>query len=222
MVIKSFEKWRIGEVERTFGIRFHKKLSLMDKWLDFEKDITIEEKNRIEPLRLLLEEMAIFWGEEDIKVFFIIPIISIVNFYIFDKYRTFMEATFQAEVKDIENNIYNLCGRVEMVVATGKQDPEIPFFFLNEYKAQAKGGFLDPQGQLLIAMLAAQTKNKDINFPIYGMYNIGQNFFFVLLEQKNYTISKQFDATDKQDLEKIVSMLQFVKNHIENIVNSSK
>ncbi len=44
MVIKSFEKWRIGEVERTFGIRFHKKLALMDKWLDFEKDITTEKK----------------------------------------------------------------------------------------------------------------------------------------------------------------------------------
>ncbi len=74
-----------------------------------------------------------------------------------------------------------------MVVATGKQDPEIPFFFLNEYKAQAKGGFLDPTRTLLIAMLAAQTKNKAINFPIYGMYNIGQNFFFVLLEQKKIT-----------------------------------
>ncbi len=76
------------------------------------KKILQQKKNRIEPLRLLLEEMAIFWGEEDIKVFFIIPIISIVNFYIFDKYRTFMEATFQAEVKDVEDNIYNLRGGV--------------------------------------------------------------------------------------------------------------
>ncbi|TAG87148.1 MAG: hypothetical protein EAZ20_11195, partial [Bacteroidetes bacterium] len=76
--------------------------------------------------------------------------------------------------------------------------------------------------QLLIAMLAAQSKNNGLNLPIYGMYNIGQNFFFVILEQEKYTISKQFDATDKQDLEKIISMLKFVKNHIENFINQSK
>ncbi|TAE69654.1 MAG: hypothetical protein EAZ85_12655 [Bacteroidetes bacterium] len=71
-------------------------------------------------------------------------------------------------------------------------------------------------------MLAAQSKNNGLNLPIYGMYNIGQNFFFVILEQEKYTISKQFDATDKQDLEKIISMLKFVKNHIENFINQSK
>ncbi|TAE69651.1 MAG: hypothetical protein EAZ85_12640, partial [Bacteroidetes bacterium] len=77
----------------------------------------------------------------------------------------------------------------------------------------------DPQGQLLIAMLAAQSKNNGLNLPIYGMYNIGQIFFFVILEGNEYTTSKAFDATDQQDLERIVCMLKFVKNHIENFIN---
>ncbi|TAE69653.1 MAG: hypothetical protein EAZ85_12650 [Bacteroidetes bacterium] len=162
MTVKSFEKWTTQEVERTFGVEFHKKLPSMDKWLSFETKISAEESKRLEELRFFLEEMANFWREEDIKVFFIVPIISIVNFYIFNKYRSFMETTFQSELKDVKDNTHVLRGRVEMVVATGKQDPETPFFFLNEYKAQ-KNVVTDPQGQLLIAMLAAQSKNNGLN-----------------------------------------------------------
>ncbi len=220
MVVKSFEKWKTQEVEDTFGIQFLEEYLKMDKWLESDIFITDLEAIRLEILRKKLKLNADFWGEEDIKAFFIFQIIDIIDFYEFGKYRTFTEATFEAEVKDIHHNSWSLRGRVEMIVATGKQVLQTPFFFLNEYKPQIKA-VSDPKGQLLIAMLAAQTKNKDTNFPIYGMYNIGQNFFFILLEEKKYTISKQFDATEKQDLEKIVSMLQFVKNHIENIVNSS-
>lgn len=128
-----------------------------------------------------------------------------------------METTFQAELVDIQNNPCTLRGRVEMVVATGKQRPQTPFFFLNEYKAQRKV-VTDPQGQLLIAMLAAQAKNTGLRLPIYGMYNIGQFWFFVVLAGKEYTTSKAFDATDPVDLKQIINALQYVKAHIERNV----
>jgi hypothetical protein len=88
---------------------------------------------------------------------------------------------------------------------------------LNEYKAQRKV-VTDPQGQLLIAMLAAQAKNNGLNLPIYGLYNIGQFCFFVLLADKEYTTSKAFDATDKDHLKQIINALQYVKAHIERNV----
>ncbi|TAE69593.1 MAG: hypothetical protein EAZ85_12900 [Bacteroidetes bacterium] len=219
--MKSFEKWETEEVERTFGIKFKREKESMKSWIAFQTTLSERENETIEELKLLLIDYVDFWNEQDLKVFFIIPIINIIRFSQFEKYRTFMEATFEANLKDVQNNDCALRGRVEMVVATGKQKPQTPFFFLNEYKAQAKS-ITDPKGQLLIAMLAAQSKNNGLNLPIYGMYNIGQIFFFVILEGNEYTTSKAFDATDQQDLERIVYMLKFVKNHIENFINQLK
>lgn len=215
--MKPFEKWETEEVEHTFGIKFSRNMPLMNDWLAFSQPLTPEDEKTAEKSRLFLQELANFWNEEDMKMFFISPILQIVDFYAFDKYRVFMEATFEADIMDIQNNPCTLRGRVEMVVATGKQRPQTPFFFLNEYKAQRKI-VTDPQGQLLIAMLAAQAKNNGKNLPIYGMYNIGQNWFFVTLAGKEYAVSRQFDATDKDDLKNIVNMLQYVKAHIERNV----
>ncbi len=215
--MKTFEKWKTEEVELTFGIDFLQEMDGMQAWLAYQNPLKPEEEARMEVLRKKMQLFSNFWNEEDVKVFFIMPIIEIVDFYHFGKYRTFMEATFQANLVDAQHNPCTLRGRVEMVVATGKQDPQIPFFFLNEYKAQRKV-ITDPQGQLLIAMLAAQAKNDGLNFPIYGMYNIGQLWFFLILIGKEYTVSKAFDATDSADLKQIINMLQYVKAHIERNV----
>lgn len=162
--MKPFEKWETEEVERTFGIKFLRIMPLMQDWLQFSQILSPKEEEKAEELRLFLEPFASLWNEEDMKVFFIMPVLQIVNFFALDKYRTFMEATIEANLTDAQNNPCTLRGRVEMVVATGKQRPQIPFFFLNEYKAQRKV-VTDPQGQLLIAMLAAQAKNNGLNLP---------------------------------------------------------
>ncbi len=215
--MKSFEKWETEEVEQTFGIKFSRNMSLMNDWLAFSQPLAPEDEKTAEKSRLFLQELADFWNEEDMKVFFIVPILQIVNFYAFDKYRTFMEAIIEAELTDAQSNPCTLRGRVEMVVATGKQRPRTPFFFFNVYKAQRKV-VTDPKGQLLIAMLAAQAKNNGLNLPIYGMYNIGQLWFFVVLAGKEYTTSKAFDATDAVNLKQIINALQYVKAHIERNV----
>ena len=215
--MKSFEKWETEEVEHTFGVKFLRNISLMNDWLQFQQPLTLDEDKIAENLRASLLDFVNFWNEEDMKVFFIVPVLQIVNFSALDKYRVFMEATIEATLVDAKNNPCTLRGRVEMVVATGKQRPQTPFFFLNEYKAQRKV-VTDPQGQLLIAMLAAQAKNNGKNLPIYGMYNIGQNWFFVILAGKEYAVSRQFDATDKDDLKQIINALQYVKAHIERNV----
>jgi hypothetical protein len=215
--MKLFEKWETEEVERTFGIALNKAMLQMNEWLQFQQNLNPREDEQAEALRLRLQDFAIFWNEEYIKVFFIMPIIQIVDFYAPNKYRTFMETTFQASLTDAQNNPCILLGRVEMMVATGKQRPQIPFFFLNEYKAQIKT-VSDPKGQLLIAMLAAQAKNNGLNLPIYGLYNIGQNWFFLILHENKYCVSRQFDATDKDDLKQIINLLQYVKAHIERNV----
>ncbi|TAD99598.1 MAG: hypothetical protein EAZ97_08315 [Bacteroidetes bacterium] len=212
--IKSFEKWKTEEVRMTFGIQFVENHALMDDLCASSFPEEEKHKERIEELRIRLKRFANFWSEEDVKVFFVIPIIDIVNFYVFGKYRAFMEATFSAQIQDVKGNLCDLRGRVEFLVATGEQDPQTPFFFLNEYKPQIKA-VSDPQGQLLIAMLAAQVKNNGKNLPIYGLYSIGQFWFFLILQGSSYVSSKAFDATDAEDLKQIINMLRYVKAHIE-------
>lgn len=212
--MKTFEKWETEEVERTFGLVYHETLPEMKAWIAFQQDLTEREQETIEDLRTEMKYYADFWNEEDIKVFFLMPLINMVRFRETGKYRTFMEASLKAELLDAQNNPCLLSGRVEMLVATGKQRPQTPFFFMNEYKPQIKAQ-ADPKGQLLSAMLAAQAKNNGLNLPIYGLYNIGQFVFFVVLVGKTYTNSQAFDMTDALDLKCTVNMLQFVKAHIE-------
>jgi hypothetical protein len=215
--MKLFEKWKTEEVRMTFGIRQVETHPLMNEWLLASFPEKEKHKERIEQLRIRLNRFANFWSEEDIKVFFIIPIIDIIDFYVFGKYRAFMEATISAHTQDMHGKACELRGRVEFVVATGEQDPQTPFFFLNEYKPQIKA-VSDPQGQLLIAMLAAQVKNNGKNLPIYGLYNIGQLWFFLIMQGQEYVSSKAFDATDAEDLKQIINMLQYVKEHIDRNV----
>ncbi|TAE18825.1 MAG: hypothetical protein EAZ95_03160 [Bacteroidetes bacterium] len=203
--MKPFEKWKTEEVETVFGM-----------WLAYQQPLDAEETKVSERLRTRLQSFADFWNEEDIKVFFLMPLIDVVNFYD-TSYRTFMETTFQATLTDAQNNPCTLRGRVEMLVAMGKQDPKTPFFFLNEYKPQIKAQS-DPKGQLLSAMVAAQALNNGHNFPVYGLYNIRQNLYFVILVGKEYTVSPQFNAMNRQELDHTINMLRFVKKEIEGFV----
>jgi hypothetical protein len=214
--MKPFEKWKTEEVETVFGIQYSQTLPAMQTWLAYQQPLDADETKVSERLRVRLQSFADFWNEEDIKVFFLMPLIDVVNFYD-TSYRTFMETTFQADLTDAQNNPCTLRGRVEMLVAMGKQDPKTPFFFLNEYKPQIKSQS-DPKGQLLSAMVAAQALNNGHNFPVYGLYNIGQNLYFVILVGKEYTVSPQFNAVNRQELDHAINMLRFVKKEIEGFV----
>ncbi len=211
--MKSFENWKYEEVELTFGIKQNENLPLMLEWLQAKEEATEEEKKVVMKLQKRLKRFANAWNEEDLKVFFVIPLIDIVDFYEEGKFRAFTEATIGAKIKDINNKEIDLRGRVEFLVATGEQDPRTPFFFLNEYKPQLKSQ-KDPQGQLLIAMLTAQTKNEVFHLPIYGLYTIGRFWFFVALDGKEYALSKAFDATEN-DVWQILAILKKTKLYIE-------
>ncbi|MDX2306316.1 MAG: hypothetical protein NW226_26140 [Microscillaceae bacterium] len=211
--MKSFENWKTEDVELTFGIQENQQAKLFLEWLTSQEIITEKEKEKIISLQKRLKIYADYWNEEDIKVFFVIPLIDEVNFYAENKYRIFLEATIAAKIKNIQNQEIDLRGRVEFLVATGKQDPRIPFFFLNEYKPQLKSQ-KDPKGQLLIAMLTAQAKNEAFHIPIYGLYTIGRFWFFVMLNDKEYSVSRAFDATE-DDVWQIVAILKKAKLYIE-------
>jgi hypothetical protein len=211
--LKSFEKWKTQEVEDTFGIKQVDNLEELEVLLQADFEINAQEQTQMESLRTFLAKFVNFWNEEDLKIFFIAPIINMINFYKPDAYRAFNEPFFEAELQTSQNETVTIKGYVEFLIATGSQMPKKPFFFLNEYKPQF-GATNDPQGQLLMAMFAAQAKNEE-NKPLYGLYVVGRMWFFAGLYEKKYAVSRAFDSTQTKDLDSIVKMLKFVKADIE-------
>ncbi len=82
------------------------------------------------------------------------------------------------------------------MIATGYREPEMPYFCMNEYKKESdsNGG---PKGQTLIAMLVAQHLHANTQ-PVFGLYVVGRQWRFMLLEKNQYIISKGFLIDDDE------------------------
>jgi hypothetical protein len=57
-------------------------------------------------------------------------------------------------------------------------------------------------------MVAAQIQNAD-GETLYGCFVLGRSWFFVVLEGKEYAISKAFDASDKPIFQIFAILLWF-------------
>ena len=124
-------------------------------------------------------------------------------------YNIFLERTIAATF----DSDYKLSGKPDLIVASGIFEPKNPYFFFHEYKKE-KGSADDPIEQLLSAMLVGQKLNNNQK-PVYGTYVVGRNWFFVVLEGKNYCISNNFSVTQKDELEGIYRNLLGIKVIIE-------
>ena len=105
-------------------------------------------------------------------------------------------------------------GEVDLMIASGRYEPQKPYFCLHEYKKE-KGTDNDPLGQLIIAMMTAQEIN-NAEFPIYGAYVMGRNWFFLTLVNRKYCISNEYVATrdDIFEIFKILKKLKVIINAI--------
>jgi hypothetical protein len=201
--MRSFETWNYEQVEDAFGISPVPTSPHFEDWLKAENC----EPNEIETVMLehyrkvLLKEVQ-NWNEDEMKLFFIGPVLALVDFNT-DHYKPFTQRTLTIETETVSAS-----GRVDFLLAKGKVLPKIPYFCLHEYKQENRRDN-DPLGQLLIGMVAAQAKNND-NFPIYGCYVSGRNWFFVLLEGKKYCVSNAHNASD-EDIYKIFAIMKKCK-----------
>ena len=140
----------------------------------------------IEELRELAFMYIDSWNEDEYKFMFISHFLGLVKF-VSPHYKAFT----QRPMSMIYNNgTLATEGYVEWMCARGIQTPKQPHFFLHEYKPEKRRDN-DPLGQLLIAMIVSQQVNADEK-PVYGIYVNGRNWFFVVLEGKEYAISQLF------------------------------
>ncbi len=65
-------------------------------------------------------------------------------------------------------------------------------------------------------MFVAQTLNENM-FPILGAYILGRHWFFVVLDDKKYTLSGSYDAAS-DDIFQIFAILQKSKEIIQRFI----
>lgn len=210
MITKLFKDWDSEDVERAFGIkRVWDMPSLLD-WTKEEKGQKMEINASIEELKNKLLKNADAWNEDELKMFFIAPLLSQIPLEV-DDFKPFTQRTISAKFPELDLEV---SGKVEFVIARGKQRPKQPYFFLHEYK-QERRRENDPLGQLLIAMVAAR-QNNEKKTSLFGCFVVGRDWFFVVLDKQEYAVSLSYDATKTHELYQIVAILSAMPTLIKS------
>lgn len=205
--MEKFYQFRDNKVIDTFGIKSVQDCPHLSDWLQVQDSLNDFEYLLLDTALARYAELSKGWNEEELKMFFISPILNVANINIAGVCKTYFERPLEGVINNYQIQIVTDC-----MVASPKLsgEPAKPYFFLQEFKQSQRFGKTDPQGQMLMAMLLAQDKNAD-NQPMYGCYVIERNWFFAILIGTNYCVSQQFDATQKDQLHQIVYILRKLK-----------
>ncbi len=209
--MRDFESWDTEAVETELGVVQNNQSALLDDWLKSTTTLTEDEHRIVEYIKHKLFDNAEFWNEDELKMQFVAPLLLVVNFDM-PVYKIFSQRSLSATVNGVE-----IGGRVDFMLAKGKQRPSKPYFFIHEYKQENIKGSSDAKGQLLSELIAAQHRN-DYQHPVYGCYVVGRNWFFVVLNHHEYAVSKPYIASD-EDIYKIVAFLRYIKTLLSALIN---
>lgn len=212
--MRTFDSFTFEEVEEMFGIKDVENLALLTEWISSPYTGDVMQTHNLQRIRNRLFKYILNWNEDELKMFFIGPMIDLVEMETAD-FKPYTQRNVAATIQTIE-----VTGRVDFMIAKGRRTAKPPYFCIHEYtctepsrseqEVEDKG---DPLGQLLIAMLAAQTLNEN-KFPILGAYIVGRNWFFVVLDNNQYAISPEYDASS-EDIFQIFAILQKSKEIIQ-------
>ncbi len=210
MQTATFKEWTLTKLENTFGIQqvLDKNYDLLKKWQDLSKTIPISdfEKQTLLNLQKPLEWGGRGWNEYELENKFISPVIMTAQFD--DKIiGYFLERPLKGIVGD-----YELSGIVDGMIAKGFRDPDKPFFCMHEYKRSVDNDG-QPDAQALVAMLVVQAEENSRK-PIYGLYIVGLNWNFMVLNGNEYYISQSYNS-EKEELFDIFRMLKALKHIIK-------
>ncbi len=200
--------WEEGLIIKTFGLtKIFEGYPLLDAWLTVENDLDAADIQLLEKRRHKLVRSMSGWNEETLKMKFIALLLDMVEYD-----SDIFEGTFDAELKGVVQG-----KRLSVVAdyAVSKSTfgfKEQPYFYFHEYKPRKRAN--DPFAQLLLAMLIAQEKHEHTN-RLYGCAVIGENWYFMILDGKTYSISTGFLSTHPDGLQKILLILRKFK-HILN------
>lgn len=226
-----FSNFVLQDVILAFNLKRDKKDSLFQEWQKKSKeyDISDFEKSNLAAAHKKLLNSIDDWNEMELQLKFIGKIVELVDF---DMEEHFVSSFAERKLEQKINGAI-VKGTVDWMVARGQSKPMQPFFFIHEYK-RSIGQIGDPAGQLLSTMYVAQLLNKQKSAPtlfnpkpvsysdltIYGCYIIGKFWHFVVLKEKDFYISKSYDATDLDKLYTIIGLLKAQKDMIIDCVKN--
>lgn len=189
--MSNFRTWSLAKLNKRFGLNRLKTMPEIEAWeREAVFDLSIHDKYFLKNTQDLLGDNIFTWNEEELAQNFIGPIFSWARFSTKHS-NIFNERAFSGFVDGEELN-----GEPDAMIASGHDEPEKPYFCFNEYKREIDPSG-DPAGQCLAAMLAAQEINEH-RHPVFGIYVVGQNWYFVVLKGKDYTISPSFSAVSDE------------------------
>ena len=211
--VKPFKDWQYEEVHKAFGVKRRRSLPLLDNLQRITLLADNQYRGVLENYRTEALECIDGWNEDEYKFLFISPFLKLVNFYS-EYYSVFTQRPMSVLY---DNDTKLTQGKVEWMLAQGRQIPEQPHFFLHEYKPEKRRDN-DPLGQLLIAMIGSQKLNAD-DHPVYGVYVNGRNWFFVVLVGKEYAVSLAYDITSDAIFD-LFAALNFLREQMEVLYKS--
>ncbi len=207
----AFSKIRDAELEGLVQIEKVIDKGKFDSWFADTSPISSDIDDFLHALILDNEDLIYDYNEEDLKIYFIAPLLNKINFKVPElNIRGFYEhkIVYQTEA-------FILSGTTDFVVSEGLLKSKKPYFFLQEFKRAED--FSNPRPQLLAELLSAVELNDWQH--IKGVYVIGSQWFFVMLEklgvnQYQYVVSKAYDCINIIELRLIYQYLSFVKQEI--------
>lgn len=209
---KRVKIWLEGELINTFKLNrtIRQDNLLMKDWLDVSlPQLNESEQYNFEKILQRAHAQITGWNEEDTKMKFISPILELGHL-MEDKNKIigYFHRIFSAEIETKQLTV-----KSDFTLATGILDCiKMPYFHFQQYKSYDYP--IDSMGQLLQAFLITQEKNKN-NLPLYGVDVMRNQWQFVIMEGKNYCISKSFNSVDKTDLLTIIAVLRNFKYILE-------
>lgn len=203
--MSNFSSWRLAKLNKRFALEQKDETPIETTWQN--KNIFLSEYDTyfLRKMQNMLRNNIYYWNEIELIQNFIGPVFSWIGFNTKHS-NIFNERTFQAVVDGEE-----LKGEPDAMIASGHDEPEKPFFCFHEYKKEVDSDG-DPAGQCLAAMLAAQEIN-EYKYPVYGIYVVGQNWYFIVLKGKEYHISAAYSAVSDEIFE-IYQRLLWLKETI--------
>ena len=177
-------------------------------WLQATYTLSSEEVRILRDLHAKAQIEGDYWNEEELKI-------NLIGFLFYlskveepKRIKVFYERKMSAKVNGYTLSVISDC----MVATPLFNAPGQPYFFLQEYK-KSRGDKIDPEAQVLTAMLIAQTQNQD-GKPVYGSYVLGTNLYFTVLQGQQYYHSRKYDLLRFEDLEQFVFSMRKLKEII--------
>jgi hypothetical protein len=210
--ILRFGDCTLANLEDTFGLKQGRTLPVLEQWLADKAEVSDLEKQILAIFQEGLIANVHDWNEQELSLHFIGPLFSLVKFTT-QQFNLFAERYFSAIVEGIE-----VRGEPDGMIASGFREPKKPYFCFQEYK-KFKDPNGDPAGQCLAAMLVAQELN-ETKYPVYGCFVMGHDWYFMVLQGREYAISQAYVAT-RDDIFDIFRILKGLKQIITELVEQN-